>query len=138
MTNDNRWLLEVIVVECAAAAIAVVVDGGGEGRGGHKQGRTRALGRGRGQGGREGKGGRGHGRGQWCTWRTTTASNQSGRRTTGRRGGFLWKDLKCVVSSRRRPSSVVRRLYLLSSHVSTLVHRISTTTRHTTPALCHL
>ena len=35
------------------------------------------------------------------------------------------KDLKCVVH-RRRPSSVVRRPYLLSSHVNTLAHRIST------------
>ena len=38
------------------------------------------------------------------------------------------KDLKCVIchlsSVVRCPSSVVRRLYLLSSHVSTLVHRI--------------
>ncbi len=39
------------------------------------------------------------------------------------------KDLKCVLcrpsSIVHRPPSIVRHLYLLSSHVSTLVHRIS-------------
>ena len=68
MTNDNRWLLAVIVVECAAAAM-VVVDGGDSGRrrrrpqGARGEGDTgeggRGRGRGRGQQGREGEGGRG-------------------------------------------------------------------------------
>jgi len=31
MTNNDRWLLAVIVVECAAA-VMVVVDGGDSGR----------------------------------------------------------------------------------------------------------
>ena len=85
-----------VVVECAAAAMVVVVDGGGEGQGARGEVDTGEGGR-----GREGKGeasegeraradeGAARGQGQWLTWQTTTASNKSGRRTTGRGGVAL-------------------------------------------------
>jgi hypothetical protein len=77
------------------AAIAVVVNNGGEGRGARGKGDTGKGGR-----GREGKGEASEderaradegARARAMALRTTMASNKSGRRTTGWRGGVALK-----------------------------------------------
>ena len=97
-----------VIVECAAAAMVVVVDGGDSGRRRRRrQGARGEVDTGEGGRGREGEGEASEGeraradegaRARAMALWMTTASNKSGRRTTGWRGGVALKYMKLAVT----------------------------------------